>query len=118
MLELNHKKLEVWKDSMKFVSLVYQITQNFPKVEIYGITSQLRRSVVSIPSNIAEGSSRNSTIERRRFCRIARSSLVELDTQLEISNSLGFIESDQIEKIAVNINMIFAKLTKLIQNTN
>lgn len=117
MLNLKHKNLEVWKDSMNFVSMIYQITQKFPDAEMYGLTRQLRRAAISIPSNISEGSSRNSIIERKRFYRIARSSLVEIDTQLEISISLGYLNSDFVNQVTEIMNKIFAKLTKLIQNT-
>ena len=86
MLNLGHKKLDVWKDSMNFVIVIYKFTGSFPNNELYGLISQIRRAAVSIPSNIAEGASRNSSNERRRYYQIARSSLVELDTQLEISS--------------------------------
>ena len=117
MLHLKHKNLGVGKDSMNFVSMIYQITQKFPDAEMYGITRQLRRAAISIPSNISEGASRNSTTERKRFYRIARSSLVEIDTQLEISVCLRYLNSDFVDQITEVMNKIFAKLTKLIQNT-
>ena len=80
MLNLNHKKLEVWKKSLDLIENIYTLTEKFPKSEIFGISNQLRRASVSITSNIAEGSSRNSKIERKRFFEISRSSLVEIDT--------------------------------------
>ncbi|HKJ69171.1 MAG TPA: four helix bundle protein [bacterium] len=80
MLNLNHKKLDVWNKSIKLVKEIYAITEHFPSSEIYGLTKQLRRAAVSIPSNIAEGSSRSSSIERKRFFEISRSSLAEIDT--------------------------------------
>jgi four helix bundle protein len=70
MLELNHKKLDVWKISISLVKMIYSITKDFPKNEFYGISGQLRRAAVSIASNIAEGSSRKSTIDRKRFYEI------------------------------------------------
>ena len=117
MLKLNHKNLDVWKLSIKFVSLIYSLTKDFPKEEMFGLTNQLRRASVSIVSNIAEGSSRKSSIERKRCYEIARSSLVEVDTQIEISknlnliNEIGYVELDRFT------NEIFAKLSNLILKT-
>ena len=114
MLELNHKKMDVWKESMKFSKKIYDLTKKFPKSEVYGIVSQMRRSSVSIPSNISEGASRFSRKERIRFFEIARSSLVELDTQLELSQELGFWNPEQDEEISREINILFAMLSNLI----
>jgi four helix bundle protein len=116
MLNLNHKKLDVWKISIELISEIYNITRNFPKEELFGITSQLRRASISVASNIAEGSSRKSRIERRRFFEISRSSLVEIDTQLEISAVLGLTSSQQSDKLKEMLNKLFAKLTRLLQN--
>lgn len=121
MLNLNHKKLDVWKLSIAFVSMIYDLTSAFPKSEIYGITTQLRRSAVSIPSNIAEGASRDSSKDRKRFYEIARSSLVEIDTQLEISKKLNYFNSQSNSKfleIDKTMNGLFAMLTKLKEKTN
>ena len=120
MLKLNHKKLDVWKLSVAFVSMIYDLTSEFPKSELYGITNQLRRSAVSIPSNIAEGASRNSSKDRKRFYEIARSSLVEIDTQLEISKKLSYFNFQsnlKILEIDKTMNGIFAMLTKLKKRT-
>lgn len=80
-LTLNHKKLDVWNLSVLFISKVYKITSVFPREEMYGIVSQIRRASVSILLNIAEGAARKSLVERRRFFEISRSSLVEVDAQ-------------------------------------
>lgn len=80
-----HKKLDVWKEGVEFASAVYTITERFPKNEMYGLTSQMRRAVVSIPSNIAEGAARFSRKEFFQFLSIAGGSLSELDTQIEIA---------------------------------
>jgi four helix bundle protein len=120
MLILSHKKLEVWKKSVSFVAMIYKITSGFPKSEIYGIVNQMRRASVSIASNIAEGCARKSAIERKRFYEIARSSLVEIDTQLEISVTLNYINPDKnndLLEIEKTMNSIFAMITKLIENT-
>lgn len=82
MLNLNHKDLKVWEKSIELVTDIYALTDDFPSEEKFGLISQLRRASVSIPSNIAEGASRKSENERKRFYEIARSSLVEVDTQM------------------------------------
>ena len=117
MLELGHKKLDVWKLGKELVAEIYAITENFPKTETFGITNQLRRASVSIVSNIAEGSSRNSSLERKIFYTVARSSLVEIDTQLEIALMLKFISENDIEALNPKINSLFAMLTNLIKKT-
>jgi len=81
-----HKKLDVWRESVSLATQIYQITENFPKTEIYGLTSQMRRAVVSVPCNIAEGAARFSSKEFGQFLNIAGGSLSELDTQLEIAH--------------------------------
>ena len=74
-----HRNLDVWKKSIDFVTIIYKTTESFPKSEIYGLTSQIRRSAVSIPSNIAEGATRKSKIEFKQFLHIALSSSAELE---------------------------------------
>jgi four helix bundle protein len=115
MLNLNHKNLQVWKRSIELVTEIYIQTNKFPDSEKFGLISQLRRAAVSIPSNIAEGASRKSKIERIRFYEISRSSLVELDTQVEISILLGFISKDDVKIISEHSNAIFAMLSKMIK---
>lgn len=117
MLNLNHKNLNVWKESIEFVKDIYKLTENFPKTEIFGITNQLRRASVSVPSNIAEGSARKSKNERSRFFEISRSSIVEIDTQLEISMALEFITHNQIEAIDKNMCKLFAMMSGLIEKS-
>lgn len=115
MLSLKHKKLTVYKKSVKLVSDVYLKTKDFPKQEKFGLVSQMRRSSISIPSNIAEGAARRSGKERSRFYEIARSSLVELDTQIELSIELGFLNDTDVTKIEELANEIFAMLSKMIK---
>lgn len=93
---------------------IYRITEKFPKTEMYGLALQLQRAVVSIPSNIAEGASRSSAKERKRFYEIARSSLVEVDTQLEIAIRLNYLQ-DKNEALEDQLNYIFAMLSNLIK---
>lgn len=100
-----HKKLEAWKASINLVVEIYNITQNFPKDELYGLTNQIRRSAVSIPSNIAEGCARQTAKETTQFLHISLGSLAELETQLIIAKELNYVE---------NINKIFDEL-KLIR---
>ncbi len=96
---MDHKNLNVWKQSVDFVVDIYRVTASFPKEEIFGLTSQMRRSAVSIPSNIAEGAARKGDAETIQFLYIALGSASELETQLVISNRLGFVVdvSDQLK---------------------
>ncbi len=87
-----HKDLEIYKKSMDLVMIIYEITKDFPNNESFGLISQLRRSAVSIPSNIAEGCARGSDKQIYHFVNIALGSLAELETQLEISKRLGYIK--------------------------
>jgi len=90
----SHKDLEVWKRSVELVKRIYDITQSFPKEELYGLTNQIRRSAVSIPSNIAEGAARNHQKEFIQFLYITLGSIAELETQLIISEKLMFVKSN------------------------
>lgn len=92
-----HHRLDVWKKSIKFVEQIYKITSEFPSEEKYGLTSQMRRAAVSMPSNIAEGAGRGSSKEFIYFLNISQGSAAELETQIIISKSLRFISS-QIEE--------------------
>lgn len=90
--------LLIWQKSMNLVTEIYQLTNSFPKEEIYGLSSQIRRSSISIPSNIAEGYGRNGNTELLRFLSISISSLFEMQTQLEISFNLKYITEYQFSK--------------------
>jgi four helix bundle protein len=85
----SYKDLIIWKNGLKISELTYKLTKDFPKEEVYGMTSQMKRSSISIPSNIAEGFGRSSTVSYMQYLRIARGSLYELDTQLTLSRNLG-----------------------------
>jgi len=91
-----HKDLDVWKESMNLVKEVYKLTESFPKEEIYGLASQMRRAAVSIPSNVAEGAARNSDKEFIQFLYVSLGSLAELETQLLLSRELGFLKNEEI----------------------
>ena len=109
-----HKKLDVWKEGVALATHIYQVTEKFPKSEIYGLTSQMRRAAVSVPSNIAEGAARFSSKEFAQFLNIAGGSLSELDTQLEIAFNLNFITVEQREQIDQRIESVTGKLGGLI----
>ena len=100
----SYKELEVWKKSMDLVEICYKITNDFPKEELYGLTNQIRRAAVSIPSNIAEGQSRWSTKEFLRFLSIAKGSLSELETQLIVAQRLNYISEDILNKVIESTN--------------
>ena len=94
-----YKDLDVYKKSIDFVVDIYKITESFPESEKFGLVSQLRRAAVSLPSNLAEGSGRNGKKELINFLHIARGSLFEIGTQLEISQRLGFVSQDDYDKL-------------------
>ena len=91
-----HKDLDVWKESINLAKEIYALTEEFPKEELYGLTSQIRRAAVSVPSNIAEGAARNSNKEYIRFLYISLGSLSELETQIILAREFGFTENSQI----------------------
>src|SRR5258708_4498013 len=94
----------VWKKGRALVKQVYQLTQHFPKEELYGLTSQLRRAIISVPSNIAEGHSRSGTKDFIQFISIAIGSLAETETQLLLSEDLNYITPSQTEPVIKNIH--------------
>ena len=110
----NYKELIVWQKSMVLVELVYQYTASFPDGERFGLINQIRRSAISVPSNIAEGGGRNSKNEFRNFLGIANGSLNELSTPLEISRRLGLILSEEYKKAEELINEIQKMIYSLI----
>ena len=98
---------------MAFVVEIYKATQSFPKDEVYGLVSQLRRAAVSIPSNLAEGYGRNSTRELHQFIGNSRGSAAEVETQVEIARDLGFIANERAERLLADIAEIGRMLTGL-----
>ncbi|MEL1265485.1 four helix bundle protein [Pseudoxanthomonas putridarboris] len=109
-----HERLEVWRDAMALVESVYRFTATFPDTERLGLTMQLRRAAVSVPSNIAEGAARRSTADYLRFLSIARGSLAEISTQIEIARRLGFMEAGKAADDLVD--RTFARLNALIRS--
>ena len=111
----SHKDLEVYQKSMDFVIQIYKLTKSFPKEEQYGLISQLRRAAISIPSNIAEGSARKNTKEFIQFLYYSLGSTVEIETQIEISKRLHFLNNtEDLEKMLKSIiNMITGLIKSL-----
>ncbi|MEQ8243153.1 four helix bundle protein [Fulvivirga sp.] len=99
----NYKNLKVWQDAVSLAVNIYKTTNQFPKEELYGLTSQIRRSAVSIASNIAEGSGRNSKKEFNQFLGIAHGSSFELDTQLIIASEVGFLNQEEYLKLSQDL---------------
>ena len=114
----SYRDLIVWQKSIQLVKGIYQLTRSFPKEELYGLVMQMRRSSVSIPSNIAEGYGRNSKSDYLRFLKIAVGSLYELQTQLEIALELSFTRKDNISDILKLGIEIEKMLVSLIRNLN
>ena len=95
----SYQELKVWKLGMELTQGIYSLTREFPQHELYGLTSQMRRSAVSIPANLAEGHARESTKEFLRYVHIARGSLAELETFLILAENLSYASPGQIEKL-------------------
>lgn len=110
----NYKELIVWQKSVDFVTDIYSFTHNFPKEELYSLTSQIRRSSVSIPSNIAEGHSRRSHLDYLQFLKIARGNCAELETQLIISRNLQYLNLDDFSNLTKKSEEISKMLNALI----
>ena len=113
-----HKRLEVWKKSVALVAKVYQLTSMLPAEERYGLVAQMRRAVVSVPSNIAEGAARNTKKDFANFLHNAQGSLSELDTQLDITVQLGLVSQGQRAAMDDDLLSIDRMLTGLIKSLN
>lgn len=107
-----YKELEFWKRSKQLSVKIYTATKDFPKSEMFGITSQIRRSAVSIPSNIAEGASRSSNKDFSRFLEIAMGSSYELDTQLSIANNIGYLDNKTHDSMDSELTSIIQMMSK------
>jgi four helix bundle protein len=116
MLDLSHKKLDVYLLAMELVKDIYELSKLLPKDEQYVLVSQIRRAAVSVCSNIAEGAARRSKAEKLRFYEISRSSLVEIDTQLEIALTLSYLNKDQMIDLERKLKSVFNMLSKMITN--
>jgi len=107
----DYEKLEVWKKSLDLVEDVYRLTSRFPKEEVYGLTNQIRRAAVSIPSNVAEGSRRGTNKDFAQFLRVAMGSASELETQLQIADRLQYASTEEIRR---ELRGILKMLNKLV----
>ncbi len=112
----SHKDLDVWNRAIDLVTIIYDVTKKFPKAEIYGITNQIRRAAVSIPSNIAEGAARKHAKEFVQFLYVLLGSASELETQLLISKNLKFLSNDVSENIQKEIDAIRKMIIGLIHS--
>lgn len=112
----SYKDLIVWQKSMGLAIEIYNLTEKFPRTEIYGLTSQMRRAAISIPSNIAEGRKRGSKKDFRQFLIVAYSSGAELETQLEITRNLSFGKNLDYSKVASLLLEIMKMLNKMLSS--
>ncbi len=110
-----HKDLDVWKKSVSLVTSIYEVTKTFPKDDIYGLTNQIRRSAVSIPSNMAEGSARKGEKEFIQFLYISLGSMAELETQLIIANNLKYVKLNDYELMTGRLEEIRKMIIGLIK---
>ena len=108
-----HQKLEAWNKALELVTDIYKRTERFPKEERYGLTSQIRRAAVSIPANIAEGAGRHSSKEFAHFLSNAQGSASELETELIISNRLGYLDETSFSQLIVQLERIGRLITGL-----
>ena len=113
--DYTYRKLSIWQKSMSLVTEIYSEVKNFPSDELFALTSQIKRSAVSIPSNIAEGYGRTGTKDYLRFLNIALSSLFELQTQLEIAYNLKFLKENNFNKLYEDTREIERMLTSFIR---
>lgn len=112
--------LEAWKESHKLVLMVYKATKDFPKEEMFGLTSQLRRAAISIVSNIAEGFSRQGTKEKIQFYYISKSSNTEIQSQFLVAKDLRYLKEEEFSSIAeqsIKVNKLISGLIKYCKNT-
>jgi four helix bundle protein len=115
-MSANHKDLIVWQRAMNLVVHVYRFTETFPKEEMYGLVSQMRRAAVSIPSNIAEGKGRFSRKELIQFLLNARGSLLELETQIEIARALGYAGAQETNSLVTRSSEVGRSLNGMVQH--
>ena len=112
-MEYSFENLKVWKESRNLVCSVYSLIKKFPKYELFGLSDQIRRAVISIPSNIVEGNIKKSIKERLHFLEISYGSLLEVYCQLIISKDLGYITENELSDIKPKIDNVSFLLTKL-----
>ncbi|MFM9885239.1 MAG: four helix bundle protein [Burkholderiales bacterium] len=116
-MQRKHRDLRIWQESVQLVEMVYRATADFPATERFGLTSQMRRAALSVPSNIAEGAARTGTRELLHFLSIASGSLSELDTLCEISTRLRFLENGaslqaKLQEVSLLLMALMASLRR------
>jgi len=112
----DYRDLIVWKEAMEIAELVYSFTRAFPREEVFGMTSQMRRSAVSIPCNIAEGFGRAQRKSFIQFLRIAQGSLKELETQALLSGRIGFLSADQVDEVMSRCQRLGKRLVQFVRS--
>lgn len=116
-----YREFIAWQKAMSFVTNIYKLTQSFPKEELFGLTSQIRRSAISIPSNFSEGFGRKGNKEFLRFIKISVGSLYECQTQLEISKNIEYLNEEEFERLFNNskeIEALLRGLERKLENNN
>jgi four helix bundle protein len=113
---ISYRNLEVWKKAIRLARVIYELTNNFPKLEEYGLTSQIRRSAISLASNIAEGQVRNSKKEFLYFLNVGLGSLAELETQLIIAQEISYISLERLEMVLGTTDEITRMIKGLIKH--
>ena len=111
-----HKDLRVWQQSIEMVTSIYLMTKAFPKDELFGLVSQMRRAAVSVPSNIAEGYARGSEREKLHFLHISSGSMSEIETQLLLSLNLGYVTQETFDELSEKITSLWKQLNALISS--
>ena len=112
----NYRELIVWQEGIKLAKAVYKLTEKFPRQETYALSDQIRRAVVSVPSNIAEGQARKAPGDFRRFLHISLGSLAEVDTQLILAQEFGYLSKEDVDSIDEQIQNLRKKLYALINS--
>jgi four helix bundle protein len=117
-LKLNHQQLDIYSVVRSFVKECYFVTKDFPPAEKYALVQQIRRAALSVHLNIAEGCSRRSVAERKRFFEISRGSIIEIDAALDISSDLEYCSKDELQSLGAMMVRSFSMLSRLILNSN
>jgi four helix bundle protein len=117
-LTLNHQKLEVYKSSRTFVLECYKVSKLLPAEEKYGMVSQIRRAALSVHLNVAEGSSRKSEVERKRFYEVSRGSIIEIDAALDIALALDYFQVKDVELLGKHMVNCFKILTGMLASAH
>jgi four helix bundle protein len=110
----NFRELKVWQEAMEITKRTYKLTRTFPSSEIYGLTSQINRAAVSIPSNIAEGSGRNGNKEFVQFLSISMGSCFEVETQLTLALEFSYLQKDDYDRLILDLNKLEKMINSLI----